>query len=589
MTDITLDIKDKKLDLIENKNLRLCAGRKPYLFYAVFFTWGLAIFWFSPRLINAATQSASDPLSVFALWYFVIFITIAWLYGIYNIFIVLFAAFTKNLRQKTVSTSTCNPPVAVLYTTCNDFSEASALSCRNIDYPNFVLYILDDSSDLDYIRRIDRFAANYDNVIVVRRKSKSGFKAGNLNHALSSFATQPYFVIADADEIVPRDFLNKLVPLIENDVNCGFIQANHVCSTRGSLLQKDMRSGIDIHWKWYQPLRNFFGFVMFLGHGAILRRKCWEEVGGFPEVVSEDLAYAIAIREKGYYGKFEKDVVCLEEFPESVRSFRVRHVKWTRGTCEFLHHYTLKLLKSQKISWTEKLDILFPTANLPLTFFFFIFMIMTAIVLPATIGERSILTIETIFGQAYLPVILMPEAMNELYSWDFYTITVITIIGPILCFILAMWKTPLVLLKFLANSTALYATLSPLTSLCVLGYLFTRKARFLVTANKSDMTTRKSNSFWAETHPDSAGVRTFEIMSAMLFFCGALISFQIALLGLAIGYAFMAMMHQTDWRTIPGAEFIAWLPFSFIAMSIVLGGMGVIGVQPVFFGFGFHF
>lgn len=590
MTDIILELKDKKIDERDNKVLRNCAGRKPYLFYTVFMVWSLALAWFSPRLINAALESANGPVSAFALWYFVLFIAVAWLYGIYNIFIVLFALITKFIKQKQLPvTKTINPEVAILYTTCNDFSECSAQSCINLDYPNYTLYILDDSTDSTYINRINNFASNKENVSIIRRKTKNGFKAGNLNHALSSIVKQSFFVIADADEILPRDFLTKLVPQIENDPACGFIQANHVCSTRGSLLQKDMRKGIDIHWKWYQPLRNLFGFVMFLGHGAILRRQCWDEVGGFPEVVSEDLAYAIAIREKGYYGRFEKDVVCLEEFPESVRSFRVRHVKWTRGTCEFLHHYTTSLIKSPKISWTEKLDILFPTANLPLTFFFFIFMIMTAIILPVSIGERSVLTVETLFGQAYLPVILMPDAMNKLYSWDFYAITVITILGPILCFILAMWKTPLTLLKFLANSTALYATLSPLTSLCVIGYVFTRKARFLVTANQSDMTSIKSKSFWCETHPDSPEVRTFEILSAILFFCGALISFQIALLGLAIGYAFITMMHQTDWRTIPGAEFIAWLPFSFIAISILLGGMGVIGVQPVFFGFGFHF
>ena len=49
---------------------------------------------------------------------------------------------------------------------------------------------------------------------------------------------------------------------------------------------------------------------MFLGHGAVLRRRCWGVVGGFPEIVSEDLAYAIRIREHGWRGYFVKDVVC---------------------------------------------------------------------------------------------------------------------------------------------------------------------------------------------------------------------------------------------------------------------------------------
>ena len=65
---------------------------------------------------------------------------------------------------------------------------------------------------------------------------------------------------------------------------------------------------------------------MFLGHGALLRRKCWEEVGGFPHIVSEDLGFAIEIREKGYRGRFVEDVVCYEDFPDTVRAFRIRHM-----------------------------------------------------------------------------------------------------------------------------------------------------------------------------------------------------------------------------------------------------------------------
>ena len=190
-------------------------------------------------------------------------------------------------------------------------------------------------------------------------------------------------------------------------------------------------------------MRNRYGFVMFLGHGAILRRSCWQQVGGFPEVVSEDLAYAIAIREKGYYGTFAKDVTCFEEFPESVRSFRVRHVKWTRGTCEFLHHYGLDLLRSSRISWSE-------------------------------------------------------------------------------------------------------------------------------------------------THPDAKGVQRFEWFAATVFAIGAVASFQIALFGIAIAYGLISVMHNSDWGR-PGLQTLVWLPFSFIATGLALGGMGLFGMQAVFFGFGFHF
>ncbi|MBK8544140.1 MAG: glycosyltransferase [Caulobacteraceae bacterium] len=140
---------------------------------------------------------------------------------------------------------------------------------------------------------------------------------------------------------------------MSNDA-CGFVQANHRSRPDDeSPFARDLGVGIDIHWKWYQPLRNRYGFVMFLGHGALLRRSCWQGSRWLPEIVSEDLGYAIALRERGYYGRFVEDVVCQEEFPATVRAFRIRHVKWTRGTCEFLHQWMARLVRAKNITTTE--------------------------------------------------------------------------------------------------------------------------------------------------------------------------------------------------------------------------------------------
>ncbi len=568
------------------RSLRNIAGRSPAMFVFLFTAWISAIIWFGPRLITSMAAT-NGPVSQIAQGYFVLFVCVAWLYGLYNISVVIFAIvsrFKPQVSAKVEIDST--PPVAVLYTTCNDFVEAGAESCARLNYPNYTVYILDDSSDESFQRRVDRFANKFDHVEVVRRSNREGFKAGNLNNALRNRVSEPYFVVADSDEILPRDFLEVLVPRINADPDCGFIQANHKCIKHGTKLQRDMCRGIDIHWKWYQPLRNHFGFVIFLGHGAILRTSCWQEVGGFPELVSEDLAYAIAIRQKGCYGTFAGDVTCLEEFPESVRAFRVRHAKWTRGTCEFLHKMSWPLIRSKNISVSEKLDILFPTANLPLTLFFFVFMIMTAIVLPLSIGERATVTFELGNSTLNLPVIRMPAAMNVLYTWDFYAMTVVALVSPLVCFVIEMWRTPLKLLRFLVHSTSLYAALAPLSTICVLGYLKTRSARFLVTGDHSAAPVKSR--FWEDTHPDDQTTQRLEWAAAWLFAIGSVASFQVALFGLAIGYALLAIMHSADWGR-PGLQTLAWIPFTFIAIGISLGGMSLFGVQPVFFGFGFHF
>jgi len=588
------------------QNFAHTANRKPYLFLTVFVIWGILLVIFHPRLVSIL-EDAKGIFEWMSLGYFIVFVEIAWLYGVYNICIVLFSIIDRaipNSEAFVYDESSAMPVtrVAVLYTTCNDFIEESALSCVNLDYGNFKIYILDDSSRDEYKLRIDAFARKFgsDKIKVIRRQNRTGYKAGNLNNALAHHVTEPLFAIVDADEILPRNFLLRLVPRLMADKNCGFVQANHTCiKTDQTKLKKDMYLGVDIHWKWYQPLRNRFGFVMFLGHGALLKTSCWNQVKGFPELVSEDLAYAIAIRELGYYGTFAEDVVCQEDFPDTVRAFRIRHIKWTRGTCEFLAQYMARLIKSRNISLVEKMDILFPTINLPMTFFFFMFMINSGIVMPLIMGHQQDVTFVISGTEIVLPMIMLPDYFTKLYHWDFFLVTVITILAPVFCFILELHNQGRRLYTFLCHSTALYATLSPITTVAVFGYVLTGKARFLVTGDKDEgaveSDTNSSSGRWlkmihffSETHPDHRGLRGAEFFVGLFFLCIAIISFQIAFIGLAIGFMLMPFMHRYGWDHAI-AKVLVWVPFSLIIIGISMGGMGVLGIYPVMFGYGFHF
>ena len=570
--------------------------RKPWMFLFIFSAWGASLLWFGPRLIGLV-QAADGFWATAALSYFAVFTTIAWLYGLYNIGVVLFSWIFRNFVSKPPALMLHKTPeVAVLYTACNDFVRKSAESCLHINYPKYTVYILDDSSDPKCKAQIDQFASENARLVkVIRRADRSGYKAGNLNNALRHHVTEPYFAVIDADEIVPENFLNRLVPYLINDPQCGFVQANHRCDENASTrLQNDMRIGIDVHWKWYQPLRNKFGFVMFLGHGALLRRSCWEEVDGFDEIVSEDLAYAISIRELGYYGIFAEDVMCIEAFPESVQAFRVRHVKWTRGTCEFLHRWTVKLWRSKTIPLIEKLDIFFPTANLPLTLFFFFFMIIAGLGLPFLLGQNLELTWVVMGQELTVPVRALPAEMTRIFTPDFFAITVMTLFAPILCFVFEHWRHPVRLFKFLSKSTALYAALSPLSALCVIGYLLTGKARFLVTGDKSDRSSASSKNgngihrFLSETHPDSRFSWSFELLAGLVFFSAAFVSFQPAFAGIALAFFLQPFLHYYGWSN-SALRRLDMLPFTLIIGSVALGSFSSFGLQPVLFGFGFHF
>lgn len=580
---------------------------KPALYLVVFASWLAAIAWFGPRLLSLLGMAYSWP-SWLALAAFVAFIHFAWLYGIYNVSVVLFALYYRFFQRKDKETPRAYPatlpPVAILYTTCNDFVEESVESCVRQDYPSYKVYILDDSSQQAFKDRVDRFASRYPGLVeVVRRPDRKAFKAGNMNHGLSVAATEePYFAIADADEILPSDFLSKLVPVMEADPWCGFAQANHRSNPGAqSPLAKALGVGIDIHWKWYQPLRNDYGFVMFLGHGALLRRKCWEEIGGFPDIVSEDLGFAIEIREKGYRGRFVEDVICYEDFPDTVRAFRIRHMKWTRGTSEFLAKKMGWLLRAKNISWAEKLDILFPTLNLPLTLLYFSFMVNANLLLPYFFGQWKDVTFVIGGQERSMPIIALDTRFEAIYDPDFFAMTMLTFFAPVLCFILALAHRPLQLARFLGYSTAMYAALSPLSSLGVLAYMISGKAIFLVTGDvQQKAVPEEKTGSWLEkwktgyrqfitkSHPDQPAVQWFEVLTGLLFAVVCVFMFQISFFGLCLAFILLPLMHRLGWEH-KLVRALVFVPFILILSGVAVAGMSMFGMQSVFFGYGFHF
>lgn len=273
-------------------------------------------------------------------------------------------------------------PIALLYCTCNDFNGASLAASMEQDYEHCTTIILDDSSKPEYRAQVDEFAARY-NVEVVRRSNNVGFKAGNLNNWLQSAAAKwyPYFVILDSDEIIPPYFVERCLDYFAANKQTGIVQANHVATRNRNEFMRKFAPGVNSHWPAYQTVKTRFGFLSLLGHGAMVSRRCYDAVGGFPQLVAEDICFALEARFRGWLTVFAPDIICEEEFPVDYSAFRKRHKKWTEGNMEFIRKYTRKILFG-RMHWYEKLDVVLFTYSLPLTGLFSIFVAINAIALP---------------------------------------------------------------------------------------------------------------------------------------------------------------------------------------------------------------
>jgi len=273
------------------------------------------------------------------------------------------------------------PSVAVLYLCKDDFNERAFLSCLKQNYSNYRVYVLDDSDISNKKGRVASLCQKYaDSVSLIRRASPGvGFKAGNINNAIKELPSDVrYICLLDADEIIPSDFVKETVAICEENDSIAFVQASH--KQYGlSKFSKQIGESIDLHWKYFLTARNTRGFVYTFGHGVTFRLAAIRGVGGFPEVVAEDIAISATLRQGGFRGYFAPDIVCSEETPSSYAAFRRRNRKITKGTLQFLSKFYIGFFRSKAVTVTEKVDLLLASLVSLLPAAFFVFLVVAGL------------------------------------------------------------------------------------------------------------------------------------------------------------------------------------------------------------------
>jgi cellulose synthase/poly-beta-1,6-N-acetylglucosamine synthase-like glycosyltransferase len=276
------------------------------------------------------------------------------------------------------------PPIAILYTTCDDFNTRSCKSCVQQDYQNFRVLILDDSSIQDYKNMVDAFCAEWQppKCELVRRDGRDGFKAGNLNHGLAHVVNEEWVLLVDADQVLPTSYLSTLASRIPvADISVAFIQTSNdveVEDARTSRFQRALALTIPLYFFRDLSLRQRFGFVPLLGHGALVRRGALKETNefpeefpegcpeGFPEAVSEDYAFAMQTARKGQTGLFAETPAGTESLPHDFGGFMLRLRKYAGGTAELFRMKLIPFLRSHHVQVVEKWDGLMQLGWYPL-------------------------------------------------------------------------------------------------------------------------------------------------------------------------------------------------------------------------------
>lgn len=571
----------------------------PAMHICMLASWILMMVLVNPELI-ALFRNISGSLGTMTVAAYVICLNAFWLYSSYYIMLFIFARIDYWLPSPEPSPHPGTPEVAVLYTTMNDFQEHAAASCIEQDYPHSHLYILDDSTDAAYRKRIERFArAHGDEVTVIRRDNRKGFKAGSLNYTLSRHVTDcDYFVVADADSVLPPDFVSDLLPYFTLDENIGWVQGSHQPSRQQkSTFARELSLSILPLWNTYYPPRNRFGFVIFLGHGGMIRYDVWEETGGFPELVSEDLAFSTRAGQLGYRGHYARDVVSYEDFPGGYHQLRRQQEKYIKGACEYFDLEARDFLASPAVAWHEKLDIVMSCGSLLIPVAVLFFILCYCGLMTFVFGGWQDMSVE-IAGTSVgaIPVMALDERFTNLWTWDFYALMALGIFSPALPSLALIPRHGLRAIKMLLLSPLPYLSLMGLALAAMVSYLITRRAVFLVTgdskgasptAEPAGFSSRKS--FAQRMGSEDTTTHVMELVLGGMLTTVCVITLNLTLLPHALAMLAAPLLSRVPWD-VPFLRPVLYSPLPLLCFGMTLPAVHLLGGYGFFMCvFFFHF
>ncbi|KAF8011471.1 hypothetical protein BT93_J1934 [Corymbia citriodora subsp. variegata] len=263
------------------------------------------------------------------------------------------------------------PMVLVQIPMCNErevYAQSIGAACQ-LDWPKdrILIQVLDDSDDGDVQLLIKDEVSSWRekgvNIIYRHRLIRTGYKAGNLNSAMSCDYVKDYEFVAifDADFQPNPDFLKLTVPHFKGNPDLGLVQARWSFVNKDeNLLTRLQNINLCFHFEVEQQVNGIFlNFFGFNGTAGVWRIKALEDSGGWLERTTvEDMDIAVRAHLNGWKFIFLNDVRVLCELPESYEAYKKQQHRWHSGPMQ-LFRLCLPAIVTSKITVWKKANLIF--------------------------------------------------------------------------------------------------------------------------------------------------------------------------------------------------------------------------------------
>ena len=322
-------------------------------------------FWYSQPWYS----DLSNEIGTFLAYFVITFVAIV--PGFMNAFVAM--ALLLDRRPKVILDQHY-PPVTILIAAYNEgASIASTLSGIFLqDYPADIrIIVINDGSSDKTVDSVKALQSAHPNLELIDLGHNGG-KASALNHGLAKCTTD-IIISIDADSYILKDGIRHLVGRYLSDpINTKAVAGEILIrNSRENWVTKAQEWDYFLGIATIKRIQSLFqGTLVAQGAFSLYDRKTVLELGGWPEMVGEDIVLTWRILSAGYRVGHAEDALAFTDCPNTLSKFINQRRRWSRGLIEAFKDNPTILIKPRFSTLYIWWNTLFPLMDIAFTFGF---------------------------------------------------------------------------------------------------------------------------------------------------------------------------------------------------------------------------